>query len=221
MGNTASCVRIGESSTDSKLSDSKLKSERTKMTLSDVDGTQSRWNDAWLRNNSYHRSSSQRQNAGRPRGFEWERGDGRSPSGLRQAGTGAAARVMIPQYPPMIGSSQLSWSAFFLLIPPLVLVRPQNLLTFPSLVLIYPSPVLLFFLVLATKEGLFTNHFTFNLLAMTFPLCSFFLFVPFSFFFDPAVRSSGKFASGEQSRELPGSCINLPYRDHGNSCSFL
>ena len=132
MGNTASCVRIGESSTDSKLSDSKLKSERTKMTLSDVDGIQSRWNDAWLRNNSYHRSSSQRQNAGRPRGFEWERGDGRSPSGLRQAGTGAAARVMIPQYPPMIGSSQLSWSAFFLLIPPLVLVRPQNLLTFPS-----------------------------------------------------------------------------------------
>lgn len=42
MGNTASCVRIGESSTDSKLSDSKLKSERTKMTLSDVDGIQSR-----------------------------------------------------------------------------------------------------------------------------------------------------------------------------------
>lgn len=183
MGNMASCVRIGVSSTDSKLSDSKLKSERTKITLSDVDGTQSRWNDAWLRNNSYHRSSSQRQNAGRPRGFEWERGDGRSTSGLRQAGTGAAARVMIPQYPPMIGSSQLSWSAFFSLDTPTRPCSPAELTYLPFLVLICLSPVLLFFLVLATKEGLFTNHFTFNLPAMTFPLCSFFLFVFFFFFF--------------------------------------
>lgn len=95
---------------------------------------------------------------------------------------------------------------------------PAELTYLPFLVLICLSPFLLFFLVLATKEGLFTNHFTFNLPTMTFPLCSFFLFF---FFFDPAVRSSGKFASDEQSRELPGSCINLPYRDHGNSCSFL
>lgn len=217
MGNTASCVRIGESSTDSKLSDSKLKSERTKMTLSDVDGIQSRWNDAWLRNNSYHRSSSQRQNAGRPRGFEWERGDGRSPSGLRQAGTGAAARVMIPQYPPMIGSSQLSWSAFFLLIPPLVLVRPQNLLTFPSSFL---SAFLPFsFSSWSSQRRKASLPTTSRSTSQRWRFLSVLSF--FFFFFDPAVRSSGKFASDEQSRELPGSCINLPYRDHGNSCSFL
>lgn len=53
---------------------------------------------------------------------------------------------------------------------------PAELTYLPFLVLICLSPFLLFFLVLATKEGLFTNHFTFNLPTMTFPLCSFFFF---------------------------------------------